>query len=87
MSRYYIYQSIYWLFQGYIILLFIRILSSWVPSWRHLQFFRFVAFYTDPYLNIFRRIIPPIGGVLDLSPVLAFIVLRFLETIVLGWLR
>lgn len=30
----------------------------------------------DPYLNIFRGIIPPLGGTLDLSPILAFIVLN-----------
>jgi YggT family protein len=30
----------------------------------------------DPYLNIFRGIIPPIGGTLDLSPILAFLVLN-----------
>ena len=29
----------------------------------------------DPYLNLFRGLIPPIGGTLDLSPILAFIVL------------
>jgi YggT family protein len=29
----------------------------------------------DPYLNLFRGIIPPLGGTLDLSPILAFIVL------------
>lgn len=29
----------------------------------------------DPYLNIFRGIIPPLGGTLDLSPILAFLVL------------
>ena len=31
----------------------------------------------DPYLNIFRGIIPPRGG-LDLSPILAFLVLNAL---------
>lgn len=31
----------------------------------------------DPYLNIFRGIIPPLGG-LDLSPILAFLVLNAL---------
>ncbi|CAH9074412.1 unnamed protein product [Cuscuta europaea] len=30
----------------------------------------------DPYLNIFRGIIPPLGGTLDLSPVMAFLVLN-----------
>mmetsp|Transcript_19298 Transcript_19298/g.33315 ORF Transcript_19298/g.33315 Transcript_19298/m.33315 type:complete len:209 (-) Transcript_19298:538-1164(-) len=32
---------------------------------------------TDPYLNLFRGIIPPIGGTLDLSPILAFVALNF----------
>lgn len=30
----------------------------------------------DPYLNLFRGIIPPLGGTLDLSPVLAFFALN-----------
>ena len=30
----------------------------------------------DPYLNLFRGIIPPIGGTIDLSPILAFTVLN-----------
>eukprot|EP01018_Ginkgo_biloba_P004941 Gb_33767 [translate_table: standard] len=34
----------------------------------------------DPYLNIFRGIIPPLGGTLDLSPILAFFVLNALTS-------
>ncbi|KAL3695096.1 hypothetical protein R1sor_008747 [Riccia sorocarpa] len=30
----------------------------------------------DPYLNIFRGIIPPLGGTIDLSPILAFLALN-----------
>lgn len=30
----------------------------------------------DPYLNLFRGIIPPLGGTLDLSPILAFVTLN-----------
>ncbi|KAL2632573.1 hypothetical protein R1flu_004052 [Riccia fluitans] len=30
----------------------------------------------DPYLNIFRGIIPPLGGSIDLSPILAFLALN-----------
>jgi YggT family protein len=44
---------------------------------------RFVAFYTDPYLNMFRRVIPPIGGVLDLSPLLGFFTLQIAENLLL----
>ncbi|KAL8497052.1 hypothetical protein ACS0TY_020653 [Phlomoides rotata] len=35
-----------------------------------------VSTLCDPYLNIFRGIIPPLGGTLDLSPILAFLVLN-----------
>lgn len=44
---------------------------------------RFVSHYTDPYLNIFRRFIPPIGGVLDLSPLIGFFVLTLLEKFII----
>ena len=67
-------------FEIYFILLLVRILGSWIPSLAHSKFMRFVGFYTDPYLNVFRRIIPPIGG-LDISPVLAFFVLRGVEQV------
>lgn len=87
MFRVILFQTVHYLFLTYTILLLIRILGSWVPSWRYSKFFHFVAFYTDPYLNLFRRIIPPIGGVLDLSPILAFFVLRLAEGIILGLIR
>ncbi len=71
-------------FIAYTVLLFVRIASSWFPQWQGHKLLRFVAFYTDPYLNVFRRIIPPLGGVLDISPILAFFVLRIAETILVG---
>lgn len=71
------------LFDSYTILLFLRIITSWFPAWQAHKFVRFVAFYTDPYLNIFRRILPPLGGVLDISPILAFFALRLIQMIVL----
>lgn len=74
------------LFIAYTILLFLRIVSSWFPAWQAHHFVRFVAFYTDPYLNLFRRLLPPLGGVLDISPILAFFVLRLAEMILLSLL-
>lgn len=74
---------IHYVFQGYIILLFIRVIGSWFPRFSQSKMMRFVAFYTDPYLNFFRRIIPPIGGRLDLSPLLAFFALRIAEGVML----
>lgn len=69
-------------FTAYTVLLMVRIIGSWIPSLSYTKFMRFVSFYTDPYLNIFRRWIPPIGGVLDLSPILAFFGLQLLEILI-----
>lgn len=64
------------LFQAYTIMLFGRILGSWVPELQQYRFMQFIAFYTDPYLNLFRKFIPPLG-MIDISPIIAFLVLGF----------
>lgn len=66
------------LFLVYVIMLFIRILSSWVPELQGKKFMQFVAYCTDPYLNVFRRFIPPLG-MIDFSPIVAFLALGFFE--------
>ena len=80
---FYLAKLIHLLFISYTLLLFLRVMSFWVPMWQGHQIVRFLAFYTDPYLQIFRRMIPPLGGVLDLSPILAFLALQILEKILL----
>ena len=54
------------LFFVYIILIFVRILISCLPPVPHSATLRavlgFVTDTTDPYLNLFRRFLPPIGG-------------------------
>ena len=65
-------------FQIYMVMLFIRILGSWIPEFQQTRFMQFISFYTDPYLNFFRRIIPPLG-MLDISPIFAFISLSLLQ--------
>lgn len=71
------------LFQIYTLMLFARILSSWIPEWRDSKVVQFIAFYTDPYLDIFRKIVPPLGGI-DFSPILAFIALSLIERLILS---
>jgi YggT family protein len=66
-------------------MLVIRILSSWFPDLQDHPILRFIRFYTDPYLNIFRRFIPPLG-MFDLSPLVAFFALQLLENFVKGFL-
>lgn len=73
------------LFYFYYILLILRIFLTWIPNinW-YSQPFNGISKLTDPFLNIFRNIIPPIGGMLDISPILAFIVLQILQGIIVG---
>lgn len=56
-----------------------RILLSWFPQAQSVGFLQPVFQITDPYLNLFRGIIPPIFG-LDFSPILAFVTLNLLQT-------
>lgn len=70
------------LFQVYTLMLFVRIISSWVPEWRETKVVQFISFYTDPYLDLFRRVVPPLGGI-DFSPILAFIGLSIIESLLL----
>ena len=78
----------------YLVLIFIRILTSWIPRMpynRYLAaFLKFVSDVTDPYLNLFRRILPPVRmgpGALDLSPIVATFVLIIVSSIVVGLIR
>ena len=79
----YLAKTIQLLFTVYTLLLFVRIVGSWFPSFAYHPIMRFIAHYTDPYLNLFRRFIPPIGGVLDLSPILAYFGIVLLEKLLL----
>ena len=62
----------------YSLLLFIRILLTWFPNvdW-YTQPFAALGQVTDPYLNVFRSFIPPLGGI-DFSPILAIFLLQIL---------
>jgi YggT family protein len=79
------------LFIVYIALIFANILISWIPRIPDNRPLRivldFVSETTNPYLNLFRRFLPPIGGgglALDLSPMLGIIVLLLLQELVVG---
>jgi uncharacterized protein YggT (Ycf19 family) len=79
------------LFTVYIILIFVNILVSWIPRMPYNRALRavldFVTETTNPYLNVFRRFLPPIGGrgfALDLSPIVGIIVLFVAQALVVG---
>jgi YggT family protein len=67
----------------YYVILFLRIILSWVtmfwsPPSALSPAIRVIYELTEPVLGLFRRYIPPIGG-LDLSPLVIFIILAFVQ--------
>jgi YggT family protein len=80
------------LFVVYVILIFIRIVASFVPRMPYNPYLRAVLDFaqevTDPYLNFFRRLIPPLGGGggfgLDLSPMIGLLLLFVAQKVVVN---
>ena len=70
----------------YILLIFGYIITSWIrlpysPWLNRIQ--RFLYDICDPYLRLFRRFLPPLGP-LDLSPMVAVIVLLVLDRVLVA---
>jgi uncharacterized protein YggT (Ycf19 family) len=78
-------QSFVSVFVGvYILLIFAYIITSWIrlpysPWLNRIQ--RFLYDVCEPYLRLFRRILPPLGP-LDLSPIVGVFVLIILNQLV-----
>ena len=82
------------LFTVFLILIIARIVLSWIQMFRPIPYnvplratVGFVEESVDPYLNVFRRIIPPLGGPgmgIDLSPMLGIILLLILQSLVVN---
>ncbi len=77
---------IYWFFKFLYLILLFYIICTWIPqvNW-YREPFRTARVISDYIFAPFRRIIPPIG-MLDISPIVAFIVLNLLENILLRFL-
>lgn len=79
------------LFIVYIILILANILISYLPRVPYSRPLRalldFVTETTNPYLNLFRRFLPPIGGAgfaLDLSPIIGIFTLLVAQYVLVG---
>jgi YggT family protein len=79
------------IFIVYIVLILANILISYVPRMPYNRWLRavldFVTETTNPYLNVFRRVIPPVGGggfALDLSPMIGLIVLLVAQRVLVA---
>jgi YggT family protein len=85
---------VYTLALVYLVLIFIRIIMSWIPRIPYnpvlSAILKFVSDVTDPYLNLFRRFLPPVRigpGALDLSPIVATFVLIIVAGVVESAIR
>lgn len=70
----------------YSMVIFVYIMMSWLPIDRGIlaDIYRFLGKICDPYLNIFKKFIPPIGGMLDVTPIIALLVLQFGVRLIVG---
>ena len=75
------------LFDLFGLILIARILLTWFPNinW-HNQPFKGLRIISDFYLEPFRKVVPPVG-MLDLSPIVAFIFLEVIRALVIYLLR
>ena len=78
---YWVFKYIRYLFNFYEYSIFAYILSSWIPQIKNNIIGEFLEAICEPYLKLFRKIIPPIG-MLDISPVVALIVLSLLQNFI-----
>ncbi len=73
-----LYQILSSLLNIYMWALIIYILMSWFPNARETSIGQILARICEPYLEQFRKFIPPLG-MIDISPIVAFIVLRLAD--------
>ncbi|WP_353458272.1 YggT family protein [Staphylococcus coagulans] len=73
-----IFNFLLFLVEAYTFGMIIYIFMSWLPGARESVVGRFMAKIYEPFLEPFRRIIPPLGFI-DISPIVAFIVLNLFQ--------
>lgn len=68
-----------WLIERiYTFVIIAYVLMSWIPNARDSFIGEMLGKLVEPYLAPFRRLIPPIGGMLDISPIVAIFALQFI---------
>ena len=71
---------------AYTTIIFVYVIMSWIPNSTGIvgEIYRALGKICDPYLNLFRRFIPPIGGMVDVSPIIALLVLQLVVRLIVG---
>ena len=73
---------------AYSMIIFVYVMMSWLPNTQNGvvgDIYRALGKLCDPFLNLFKKLIPPLGGMVDVTPIIALLVLQFGERL-LAWL-
>ena len=70
----------------YSILIIISVLASWVDPMYKMQIFNTIRKLTDPYLRIFKVIIPIGNSAIDISPVIALWMLNIIKRLLVKFM-
>lgn len=73
------------LLNAYLIIIFVYCIFSWFPIPRQgvlTDINMFLGKLVDPFLNLFRKFVPSIGGAIDITPILAFVVLELIISLI-----
>ncbi|MFY4773793.1 YggT family protein [Metabacillus sp. RGM 3146] len=81
-----LYTVLSYLLEFYSIAIIIYLLMSWIPNARESAIGLFLARICEPFLEPFRRIIPPIG-MIDISPIVALFALNLAKSGLLAIFR
>ena len=79
---FWVYKFVKYLFNFYEYSMLAYILTSWFPQIKNNFIVEFLEAICEPYLKIFRKIIPPFG-MLDISPIVALVVLSVIENLII----
>ena len=67
------------LIDAYSMIIFVYVMMSWFPTRHGIigDIYTVLGRICDPYLDLFKKLIPPIGGMVDITPIIALLVLQF----------
>lgn len=67
----------------YVMVIFVYVIMTWFPLTGIVEdIHKVLGSVCEPYLGLFRKIIPPVGGTLDFSPIIAIVVLQLVVRLI-----
>ena len=77
-----LYLAVHWTFGFLIFALLVRVLASWLPRLSASRWIRWSYGATEWMLRPLRNVIPSIGGVIDITPIVAYFALQLVQALV-----